>query len=151
MSFAKDLSDWVKAQIEFAKILLDIEKVTSIEFAQWRFPDWDIKIKTPDWEKAYEVKSDRQAEQTGNYVVEYSYKWNPSWIFTSKADYIVYYVKWEWWVAERGKLILWLMETEKRSTKWGDGWASSLWVLSCDTLPNLFNKIENGQTWEEND
>jgi hypothetical protein len=25
-----------------------------------------------------------------------------------------------------------------------------MYVLKCETLPILFNKIENGQTWEEN-
>lgn len=150
MWFAKDLSDWVRAQIEFAKVLLDTEKVISLEFAQWRFPDWDIKILTPDWEKTYEVKSDRQAQDTGNYVIEYSYKWKPSWIFTSKADYIVYYVKWERRIAERGALILWLINAEKRTTKWWDWWASSLWVLKCETLPDLFSKIKtDGQGGEK--
>lgn len=146
MSFVKDLSDWIKAQIEFAKVLLDTEKIISLEFAQWRFTDWDIKINTPGGEKTYEIKSDRQAEQTGNYVIETRFKWNPSWIFTSKADIIVYYIKWQWWVQERGELILRLMNTEKRETKWWDWFNSTLWVISCDKLPNLFNLRENGET-----
>jgi hypothetical protein len=25
-----------------------------------------------------------------------------------------------------------------------------MYVLKCETLPILFNKIENGQTWKEN-
>ena len=118
MSFVKDLAIWEKAQIEFAKILLETEKIISLEFAQWKFSDWDIKIKTPDWEKTYEIKTDTMAESTGNYVIEYMFKWNPSWIFTSKADYIVYQVKWERRVASRGALILWLINMEKRDTKW---------------------------------
>ena len=146
MSFVKDLSDWIKAQIEFAKVLLDTEKVISLEFAQWRFTDWDIKINTPEGEKTYEIKSDRQAEQTGNYVIEYLYKWNPSWIFESKADYIVYNIKGERRIAKRWALILGLMDVEKRATKWWDSWASSLWVLKCETFPTLFNKVEyNGE------
>lgn len=146
MSFRSDLAIGEKAQLEFAKVLLNTEKVIKLEFAQWKFPDWDIKILTPEWEKTYEVKADTMAETTGNYVIEYMFKWNPSWIFTSKADYIVYQIKWERWMANRWALILWLIDAEKRATKWGDAWASSLWVLKCETLPTLFSKIEiNGE------
>ena len=146
MWFASDLAIWEDAQKEFAKVLLDNTKefrVISLEFAQWKFKDWDIKIDcVPDWILTYEVKSDTMADKTGNFVIEYRFKWNPSWIFVSKADYIVYYIKWERWIQERWELILRLMNTEKRETKWWDGYYSSLWVISCDKLPDLFNKIE---------
>ena len=143
MTFTKDLAIGRSAEKEFAKVLLDTKQIISLEFAQGKFKDWDIKIDcVPDWILTYEIKSDTMAEDTGNYVIEYMFKWKPSWIYTSKADYIVYYIKWEWWIAERGALILWLMNTEKRDTKWWDWRASSLWVLKCETLPNLFNKIE---------
>lgn len=154
MSFISDLKVWEDAQREFAKLLLDNTKefrVVSLEFAQGKFKDWDIKIDCiPDWILTYEVKTDTMASQTGNFVIEYMYKWEPSWIFTSKADYIVYNVKWERWIQEKWELILRLMNTEKRETKGWDGRNSSLRVISCDKLPLLFNKIENGQTWEEN-
>lgn len=154
MSFISDLKVWEDAQIEFAKLLLDNTeefRVVSLEFAQGKFKDWDIKIDCiPDWILTYEIKTDTMAPQTGNFVIEYKYKWSTSWIFTSKADYIVYNVKWERWIQERWELILRLMNTEKRETKGWDGWNSSLRVISCDKLPLLFNKIENGQTWKEN-
>lgn len=156
MSFVGDLKVWENAQREFAKLLLDNTKefrVISLEFAQGKFKDWDIKIDCmPDWILTYEIKADTMAQDTGNFVIEYRYKWSPSWIFTSKADYIVYNVKWERWLQEKWELILRLMNTEKRETKGWDGWNSSLRVISCDKLPLLFNKIEiNGQTWKEND
>ena len=143
MTFTKDLAIGRSAEKEFAKVLLDTKQIISLEFAQGKFKDWDIKTnEIPEWEVTYEIKSDTMAEDTGNYVIEYMFKWKPSWIYTSKADYIVYYIKWEWRIAERGALILWLMNTEKRDTKWWDWRASSLWVLKCETLPTLFNKIE---------
>lgn len=143
MWFASDLKVWEDAQKEFAKVLLDTKKIISLEFAQWKNPDWDIKTnEVPEWEVTYEVKSDTMAPDTGNFVIEYRFKWNPSWIYKSKSDYIVYYVLWERRIQERWELILRLIDTEKRSTKWWDGYYSSLWVISCDKLPDLFNKIE---------
>lgn len=146
MWFAKDLLVWEEAQKEFAKVLLDNTKefrVISLEFAQWKFKDWDIKIDcVPDWILTYEVKSDTMAKDTGNFVIETRFKWNPSWIFTSKADYIVYFIKWEWRVQERWELILRLMDVEKRETKGGDWRQSTLRVISCDKLPDLFTKLE---------
>lgn len=146
MSFVSDLALGQRAEREFAKVLLDTENVISLEFSTGKFKYRDIKINTPEWEKTYEIKFDRQAEQTGNYAIEYLYKWNPSWIFESKADYIVYNIKGERRIAKRWALILGLMDIEKRTTKWWDSWASSLWVLKCETLPTLFNKVEyNGK------
>ena len=145
MSFVSDLAIWEDAQKEFAKVLLDSKekRVISIEFAQGKFKDWDIKTNSiPNWEETYEVKSDTMADKTGNFVIETHFKWIPSWIFVSKADYIVYYIKWERWIQERWELILRLMNTEKRETKWWDWRQSTLRVLSCDTLPSLFDKIE---------
>lgn len=155
MSFASDLAIWEEAQKEFAKVLLDSTndlKVISLEFAQGKFPDWDIKINcVPYWELTYEIKSDTMAPQTGNFVIEYRFKWKPSWIYKSKSDYIVYYVKWEWRIQERAELMLRLIDTEKRSVKWGDNRNSSLRVISCDKLPDLFTKIKtDGEAWEEN-
>jgi hypothetical protein len=146
MWFAKDLLIWEEAQREFAKVLLDTKKTTSLEFAQGKFKDWDIKIDcVPDWILTYEVKSDTMAKDTGNFVIETRFKWNPSWIFTSKADYIVYYIKWEWRAQERWELILRLINIEKRETKWGDWRQSTLRVISCDKLPDLFTKLETNE------
>lgn len=150
MSFISDLAVGEACQIEFAKLLLDIEKVISLEIAQWKFKLWDIRITTPEWEKTYEIKKDLKAPETGNYVIETRCSWKPSGIYASKADYIVYNVKWEWRIQERGELILRLINTEKRTTKWGDWFRAEMYVLKCETLPILFNKIENGQTWKEN-
>ena len=47
MTFTKDLAIGRSAEKEFAKILLDNTeefRVVSLEFAQGKFKDWDIKI-----------------------------------------------------------------------------------------------------------
>lgn len=151
MSFVSDLAIWEACQIEFAKLLLSTEKVITLEIAQWKFKLRDIKITTPEWEKTYEIKKDLKAQDTWNYVIETRCNWKASGIYTSTADYIVYNVKWEWRIQERWELILRLIDVEKRITKGGDWWRAEMYVLKCDTLPVLFNKIEtNGQTWEEN-
>lgn len=151
MSFVSDLAIWEACQIEFAKLLLSTEKVITLEIAQWKFKLRDIKITTPEWEKTYEIKKDLKAQDTWNYVIETRCNWKASGIYTSTADYIVYNVKWEWRIQERGELILRLMDVEKRITKGGDWWRAEMYVLKCETLPILFNKIEiNGQTWGEN-
>lgn len=143
MSFVSDLKIWEDAQKEFAKVLLSTRKIIKLEFAQGKFKDWDIKISTPIWEETYEIKSDTMAPQTGNFVIETHFKWSPSWIFTSKADYIVYYVRWEWWAQERWELILRLIETEKEKVRGWDWHQSSLWKISCEKLPDLFDRIES--------
>lgn len=149
--FIDDLAIGEACQVEFTKVLLDTEKIIKIEFAQWKFKYRDIKITTPEWEKTYEIKKDLKAPETGNYVIETRCSWKPSGIYASKADYIVYNVKWEWRIAERGELILRLIDVEKRTTKWGDWFRAEMYVLKCETLPLLFNKIKtNGQGGEEN-
>lgn len=153
MSFASDLKIWENAQREFAKILLDNTsefRIVSIEFAQGKFKDWDIKIDCiPDWILTYEVKTDTMADKTWNFVIETRFKWEASGIYASKADYIVYCVKNERYIQKRGELILRLIDTPKRTTKWWDWFNSELYVISCDELDKLFthlntNPINNG-------
>ena len=144
MSFTNDLKIWEDAQIEFAKVLLSTRKITKLEFAQWRFKDWDIKISVPTWEETYEIKFDTMAKDTGNFVIETRCSGIASGIYRSKADYIVYNIKWEWRIQERWELILRLIDTEKRITKWGDWHRAEMYVISCEELPNLFTKINDG-------
>lgn len=142
MSFLWDLAVGHNAEKEFAKVLLDKENIIALEFAQWKNKDYDIKIITPEWEKTYEIKFDTKAPDTGNFVIETRCSDKASGIYTSKADYIVYNVKWEWWMQERGELILRLIDTEKRITKWGDWFRAEMYVIKCEQLPNLFTKLE---------
>lgn len=143
MSFANALKIGEDAQVEFAKVLLKNKKIISLEMAQWKFKDWDIKINSiPDWEETYEVKFDTMAPTTGNFVIETRCSWIASGIYASKADYIVYNVKWEWRCQERWELILRLIDTEKRLTKGWDWYRAEMYVIKCEELPNLFDKVE---------
>lgn len=144
MTFTKDLAIGRSAEKEFAKLLLDTKHIISLEFSQGKFKDWDIKTnETPEWEVTYEIKSDTMASSTWNFVVEFrGSKWNASGIYTSKADYIVYYIKWEWWIQERGELILRLINTEKEEVKGWDWKLTSMREIKCTELPNLFTKLE---------
>jgi len=53
-----------------------------------RFSDWDFKHDG----RAYEVKSDRRAHETGNFCFEYEHSGIPSGIHTSKADDWIYFI-----------------------------------------------------------
>ena len=142
MSFVNDLKIGEDAQIEFAKVLLTTRKISNLEIAQGKFKDWDIKITTPTWEETYEIKFDTMAPNTWNFVIETRCSWIASGIYSSKADYIVYNVKWEWRIQERWELILRLIDTEKRTTKWWDWYRAEMYVIKCEELPNLFDKVE---------
>lgn len=141
MAFVNDLKIGEDAQIKFAKVLLTTKKISKLEIAQGKFKDWDIKITTPSWEETYEVKFDTMAPSTWNFVIETRCSWIASGIYSSKADYIVYNVKWEWRVQERWELILRLIDTEKRTTKWWDWYRVEMYVIKCEELPNLFDKV----------
>lgn len=141
MSFVKDLKFWKDCEKQFARYLIDYPWFVSLEMAQWKFKDYDIKLTTTDKVITYEIKSDTMADKTGNFVIECRYDGKASWIYASKADYIVYKVLDDWRIAERWELILRLINTEKRTTKWWDGWKSELYVIKCDELPNLFYPV----------
>ena len=154
VDFDGDLKVGQDAEKRFAKILEQTETLLEpVEFAVWEFPYRDIKIVTPEWVKTYEVKSDRLAPETWNFVIEYmSASWKPSWICVSTADYWVYNVMWEWWIADRPSLIMKLFEIVKPKTKWWDRWKTSMRKISCKKLPYLFTKLEvNEQRGEEAD
>ena len=141
MSFVKDLEKGKEAEKKFARYLIDYPKLVKLEFPTGKFKEWDIKMTTQEKEITYEIKSDIMAPQTGNFVIEYRFKWKASGIYASKADYIVYNVLWKRWIQERWELILRLIGTEKRETKWGDWRNSDLYVIKCDELPNLFEPL----------
>lgn len=155
--FVNDLQYWKHFEKEFAKTLIDNKDFISIEIPDKKFIDYDIKLTTKSGSTTYEVKSDTMAHKTGNVVFETRYKWIASWIYASKADYIVYFVKWKCYIQSKWELILRLMNVEKRVTKWWDWWNSELLVVSCNELEKLFdiypltyNYEQNGETKQGN-
>lgn len=133
--------------------LLMNNEIASIEFPQWKFKDYDVKVTYCNWDvKTYEIKRDLKANDTGNFVIETRCSDKASWIYTSKADYIVYYVLWKFWIQERWELILRLINTDKRTTKWWDWYRAEMYVIKADELPNLFTPAFEDDTnnWEMN-
>lgn len=142
MNFVKDFQVWKTAEKIFCKYLIDYPWFVSIEVPRGKCTDWDIILTTKDKIITYEVKSDTMAWQTGNFVIEYRFKDEPSWIYESKADYVVYNILWEWWIQKRSELILRIQWIEKEEVRGGDGWNSSLYKIKIDKLPELFEKIK---------
>lgn len=116
--------------------------IVSVDSPYSKFEDYDFKVKFKDWtEKSYEVKHDLRAQETWNFVIEHSNKWEPSWIYISTADYIVYRIIDKWYVEEREKLIERIKKCKKRDVKWWDWRRSWLYVISIKELPNLFDIV----------
>lgn len=152
VDFKGDLEMWQSVEKKFAEYLEQTEELLKpIEIAEGKFPYRDIRITTPSWVKTYEVKGDRRAPETWNFVIEYkSASWKPSWICISTADYRVYNVMWERWIADRPTLIMKLFEMVKPKTKWWDWNKTSMRKISCEKLPHLFTKINtDGQRGKE--
>jgi hypothetical protein len=150
MTFKEDLEKWIEAEKQFVQYLCTCPNFVWVELSQWKFKDYDIKLTSTDRVVTYEVKSDLKAQETGNYCIEYRYYDKPSGIYTSKADYIVYNVMWQWRMQSRWELLLRLDKLKKSSVKWWDWKKSDLWLLKVDTLPILFDLLDL-QTNEVND
>lgn len=137
--FDKDLFDANITEIAFVKRLLK-PWVIKVEF--WQDWDWDIRITYRDWHSVtFEVKDNNRA--THNIVVEYEYKWHPSWIFTSKADYIIYLFDNTWYRQKRTTLIENINKYVKRETKWWDKKNSSLYLIDKERAKHLFNELKD--------
>lgn len=143
MSFVWDLSMWQQAEKLFVFYMLNTRDVVQVYMPQGKFKDYDIQFCFKDWsEETYEIKRDMKTQDTWNFVIETRFKWQASWIYTSKADYIIYYVMWKFYKQSRWELILRLQDCEKRITKWWDWFNSELYIIKADKLNDLFDVIE---------
>lgn len=126
--FNKDLKEWQRIEREFASRLMKWD-VSKIEFSQWKFKDYDIKATFKrlwwDVEKTFEIKHDMVSDRTWNVWFEYSFNWEPSGIYTSKADYIVYKLWDKFYYVDRARLLIWLASIEKQNVR---GWDDN---MSC--------------------
>lgn len=142
--FKEDLKEWKKAEREFASRLMRWD-VVDIQFSQWEFPWRDIKatfnICGKLVERTYEVKEDRQADTTWNVWIEYMYKWKPSWIYTSNADYIVYKIWDMFYYADRLKFIIELNKIVKQDIVWWDDNNSQMWLIKRDVFNLLMTEL----------
>ena len=142
--FNDDLKEWKKAEREFASRLMRWD-VVDIQFSQWEFPWRDIKatfnICGKLVEKKYEVKEDRQADTTWNVWIEYMYKWQPSGIYTSEANYIVYKIWDKFYYADRLRFIIELNKIVKQDVVWWDDDNVQMWLVKRDVFNLLMTEL----------
>lgn len=143
--FENDLKKWKKTEQEFAKRLIDWG-LLRLEFApNEQFKDWDIKI---EFEKlgrnvvrTFEVKDDMISEKTGNVWFEVRCNGKPSWIYSSKADYIVYHLGDKFYYQDRWELIYALNDIPHTQTLWWDWGKSLLYIVEKKYLSDLFKEL----------
>ena len=144
--FEQDLIEWQKVEREFAIRLLKYD-ILGLEFSNGKFPDWDIKATfLKDWvpvSRTYEIKWDRQVEDTGNVWIEFMFNWQPSGIYTSKADYIVYKLWDKFYYADRLKFLIELTKpsTPKREVCGWDKDLSQMFLLNKETFKLMTTEI----------
>ena len=142
--FEEDLKEWKKAEREFARKLFAWD-IVDVQLSQWKFPWWDVKAVFDKWgelvEKTFEVKEDRMADKTGNVWIEYMYKWEPSWIYTSTADYIVYKIWDKFYYSDRLKLIIELSKCLKADVYWGDDDNSQMRLVKREVFNLLMTEL----------
>lgn len=133
----KDLFNANKIEIAFVCKLLR-PWIVKVEFGQ--DDKRDVRLTDREWkQRTYEIKDCNRAEK--NVCFEYEYKDKPSGIFTSIADYIVYYFDDTFYWQERWKLIIELMDVQKYKTFGWDNENSKLYVVDKEIAKLLFNKL----------
>ena len=144
MDFNKTLESWKKIEREFAKIMIDrYSNIEKVEFApDTQFKDWDVKI-TVGWiDRTYEIKRDFKSQETWNIALEIKCNWKPSWIFASKADFIIYCLNEnEFYWQNRWELLYRIADINKYKTMWWDGERAEMYIIAKELLPLLFNKL----------
>lgn len=132
-----DLKDWKTAEDGFLELLQKRNKWCTVSKTTWKNTDYDIELIKKDWTRiTFEVKYDRLATKTGNVAFEIEYKWNPSGILTTKADYIVYLVDWIYYYTEANTLYDKIIEYE--IVKWWDWYNSKLILITLQEFAKLF-------------
>lgn len=143
MEFSKCLDKWKYLEKKFATMLIQKElDVLKLEFApNGVFKERDLKVTHDDWkETTYELKSDDKSLETWNICFEYCYNWEPSGVFVSKADCIVYQIWWDFYIKPRAELLADLALIEKRNIDGWDGNKSKMFLISREKFDLIFNK-----------
>ena len=138
--FEEDLKSWKAVEREFATRLMKWD-VSKIEFSEGRFKDWDVKATFKklgrDVERTFELKCDLVSERTWKVWFEVTYKWEPSGVMSSKADYIVYKLGDKFYYVDRARLLLWLCSIDKEIVMWWDENKSEMFLVD----KNCFNAM----------
>ena len=131
--FDKDLFNWTKTEIEFVKRMLK-PWIVKVEFG-WKNPDRDVRLTDENWKsKTYEIKNNSSDTHV---AFEYAYRWQPSWVLNSKADFIVYYYQDKFHWQTRWKFLEQFMDLHKWKTSWWDNNQSDLYVMEKDVADLL--------------
>jgi len=140
--FSEDLIEWKKAEREFASKLVLTWRVYSMELPQGKFSDYDLKVKTNLGESTYEVKVDGIYPTTKKIWFEFECSGKPSWVFVSKADYIVYKLWDEFYYTERPRLLnLLAASKDKEFVQWGDNGTAKLWIIPEEEFYTIARKL----------
>ena len=145
--FSECLDKWKQIEKEFViKMIRKQLDILKIEFAPNQvFKDRDVKILyNKNWqqrESTFEIKSDDKSEETWNICFEYMCNEQPSWIYASKADCIVYQIWWEFYWKNRARLLIDLNNIEKKSVVWWDWNRAKMYLIDKSKFTNLFTKI----------
>ena len=127
----------------YERIALDSLGSGSVELPPpGAFSDWDFKHN----DIAYEVKSDRRCQKTGNLCIEYEHTNKPSGISISKADVWIYYVLYD---TAGGRGEAWdvyhipvdvLKERMVLGRQWNtDGGNSRFWLVKADLFEDCLH------------
>lgn len=143
----EDLDMWRCAENYFMKVLIEQEWFISVETSRprWSFKDWDVQLTTDDWITTFEVKYDILSDRTGNIAVEIESYWKPSWVFASKANYIVYFAYNEWRYQDRIEFIKKLDTVEKELTRWWDDNQTLFYLIKKEDAMKILKKFDFNQ------
>jgi len=138
-NFKEDLLEWKQIEEKFGAKLAESNPWCTVNFTEWYNKDYDIELIKQDWTRiTFEIKYDRMADKTGNVAIETSYAWQPSWFVTSKANYLVYYVKWWFRYAKTTEIYPKVIEYEK--VFWWDWNKSELILIRRQDFISIFEK-----------
>ena len=142
--FKEDLESWKQVEREFASKLMKRD-VSKIEFSQWKFKERDVKATFKklwhDVEKTFEIKNDIVSERTGNVWFEVTCNSEPSWVFASKADYIVYKLWDKFYYMDRARLLMWLASVDKEIVMWWDNNKSELFLVKKERFNAMAKEL----------
>ncbi len=140
--FDVDLATWEEYEYEFMKLLLKKWVVGIHKPPKEKRKDRDIKVDYEDWtSKTFEVKNCPKALEYGSIVFESECNGKPSWIFVSKADYVVYRIWDERYRQDRWKLLHELVWINKCETMGWDNEKAKMYVVQNEIAKLIFNKL----------
>lgn len=141
--FDVDLMNARKVELEFLKLVLTPWVVhVYIPKKDKQFKDYDMKIEYEDWHTTtFEIKDCPRALEYGSIPFEIECNGKPSWIYASKADYIVYHIWDKRYRQDRGKLLYELVQMKKYETFGWDNDKAKMYVVDLEVAKLFLNEF----------